>query len=104
MDITDTSDDDELVSGLSRDSDVSFIEDICLASFALSFRENKLSVGQMNWHHHVQLLLHENLFHVKHRMSLEAFNKLLDLLSLKPEWLDPNPFPPKLYSIVLFNS
>ena len=83
MDITDTSDDDELVSGLSRDSDVSFIEDICLASLALSFRENKLSVGQMNWHHHVQLLLHENLFHVKHRMSLEAFNKLLDLLSLK---------------------
>jgi hypothetical protein len=32
MDISDTSDDDELVSGLSHDSDVSLIEDICFAS------------------------------------------------------------------------
>ena len=32
MDITDTSDDDESVSGLSRNSDVSLIEDICFAS------------------------------------------------------------------------
>jgi len=83
MDITDTSDDDESVSGLSRNSDVSLIEDICLASLALSFRENKLLVARMNWHRHVQLLLHENLFHVKYRMSLLAFDKLLDLLSPK---------------------
>ena len=47
MDITDTSDDDESVSGLSRNSDVSLIEDICLASLALSFRENKLLVARM---------------------------------------------------------
>ena len=83
MDITDTSDDDELVSGLSRNSDVSLIEDICLASLALSFRENKLLAAQMNWHRHVQSLLHENLFHVKYRMSLSAFDKRLDLLSPK---------------------
>jgi hypothetical protein len=83
MDITNTSDNDESVSGSSRDSDVSFIEDICMASLALSFRENKLIVAWMNWHHHVQSFLHENLFHVKYWMSLEAFNKLLDLLSPK---------------------
>jgi hypothetical protein len=59
MEITDNSDDDELVSGLSRNSDVSLIEDICLASLALSFRENKLLVARMNWHRHVQSLLHE---------------------------------------------
>ena len=53
MDITDTSDDDELVSGLSHDSDVSLIEDICFASWALSFRENKLIVTRMNWHCHI---------------------------------------------------
>jgi hypothetical protein len=39
MDITDTSDDDESVSGLSSGSDLSFIEDICLASLAFSFRK-----------------------------------------------------------------
>jgi hypothetical protein len=83
MDITDTSDDDESVSGLSCNSDVSLIEDICLASLALSFRENQLLIAQMNWHRHVQLLLHENLFYVKYWMSLLAFNKLLDLLSPK---------------------
>jgi hypothetical protein len=77
MDITDTSDDDESVSGLSLNSDVSLIEDIWLASLALSFRENKLLVARMNWHHHVQSLLHENLFHVKYWMSLSAFDKLL---------------------------
>jgi hypothetical protein len=38
---------------LSSGSDVSFIEDICLASLALSLRENKLIVAKMNWHHHV---------------------------------------------------
>ena len=64
MDITNTSDNDESVSGSSRDSDVSFIEDICVASLALSFRENKLIVAWMNWHHHVQSFLHENLFYL----------------------------------------
>jgi len=68
---------------LSHNSDVSLIEDICLASLALSFRENKLLAAQINWHRHVQSLLHENLFHVKYRMSLSAFDKRLDLLSPK---------------------
>jgi hypothetical protein len=31
-------------------------------------------------HHHVESLHHENLFHVKYRMSLDSFNKLLNLL------------------------
>jgi len=83
LDITDTSDIDESVSGLSCDSDVSFIEDICSASLALSSRENKLFVARMNWHRHFQSLLHEKKFYDKYRMSLAAFNKLLDLLSPK---------------------
>ncbi len=37
-------------------------------------------VVHMNWIHHVESLLHENLFHVKYRMSIESFDKLLEML------------------------
>jgi hypothetical protein len=62
-------------------SDISVVEDFCITSLALSSRANRLVVMWMNWHHYTQSLLHENLFHVKYRMSIESFNKLLDLLS-----------------------
>lgn len=65
----------------STGSDLSLAEVICIASLALSSRANRLVVKRINWHLHTQSLLHENLFHVKYRMSLESFNKLLDLLS-----------------------
>jgi hypothetical protein len=65
----------------SSDSDVSFAEDLWIASIALSFRADRLVAARMNWNLHVQSLLHENLFHVKYRMYLDAFNKLLDLLT-----------------------
>ncbi len=65
------------------DGDMSVTEDLCVASIALSFRSNRQIVIRMNWYHHCQTLLHENLFHVKYRMSFESFNKLLDLLYTK---------------------
>jgi hypothetical protein len=33
-----------------------------------------------DWDEHVTKLLHENRFHHEYRMSLEAFNQLLELL------------------------
>jgi hypothetical protein len=71
----DASDDD------STGSNLSLAEVICIASLALSSRAHRLVVKRINWHLHTQSLLHENLFHVKYRMSLESFNKLLDVLS-----------------------
>jgi hypothetical protein len=35
----------------------------------------------MNWMRHAEVLLHENLFPIKYRMSLSSFNKLLKMLS-----------------------
>ena len=64
----------------SSNSDLSFAEDLSIASIALSFRAERLANVRMNWHRHVQSLLHENLFHVKYRMSHIAFDKLLELL------------------------
>ncbi len=54
----------------SSDDDLSFAEDLCVASIALSFRAGRLQVQRINWILHCQLLLHENLFHIKYRMSL----------------------------------
>jgi len=62
-------------------NDLSLIEDLCLASVMPSIRANWMIVVQMNWMRHVEALLHENLFHVKYRMSLSSFNALLKLLS-----------------------
>jgi hypothetical protein len=68
------------VSSIVSDDDMSIAEDLCVASIALSFRSNRQIVMRMNWYRHCQSLLHENLFHVKYRMSFESFNKLLDML------------------------
>jgi hypothetical protein len=78
---SDVADDSSTVSSSSQSSDLSFIEDVCLASLLLSVRANRLIVTRMNWKRHVDALLHENLFHVKYRMLLPSFNKLLELLS-----------------------
>jgi hypothetical protein len=64
----------------SSGSELSFLEDLCIASLCLSSRANWLIVTRMNWDQHVQSLLHENLFHVKYRMTLPSFNKLLSFL------------------------
>ena len=64
----------------SSGSELSFLEDLCIASLCLSSRANRLIVMRMNWDQHVQSLLHENLFHVKYRMTLPSFNKLLSFL------------------------
>jgi hypothetical protein len=74
---------DDASNDASAISDMSFAEDLCIVSLALSFRADRLVVARMNWHRHVQSLLHENLFHIKYRMSIESFNRLLDLLSPK---------------------
>jgi hypothetical protein len=84
--ITSGSDFDDASSNASSivsTSDLSFVEDLCIASIALSVRANRLIVVRMNWLRHVESLLHENLFHVKYRMSIESFDKLLDML--RPE-------------------
>jgi hypothetical protein len=65
----------------STGSDLSFVEDLYLASVLLSIRANQLIVVRMNWMRHVEALLHENLFHVKYRMSLSSFDSLLKMLS-----------------------
>jgi hypothetical protein len=56
------------------------MDDICLASVMLSVRANRLIVVQWDWMQHVEVLMHENLFHVKYRMSLSSFNALLKIL------------------------
>ena len=76
------SDSDEASSNASSvmSSDMSLVEDLCIALIALSSRANRQIVVRMNWIRHVDSLLHENLFHVKYRMSVESFDKLLLLL------------------------
>jgi len=81
MSSNDSSSDDTFSTFASSGSDVSFAEDLCIASIALCFRADRLAAARMNWKLHVQSLVHENLFHVKYRMSLDSFNKLLDLLT-----------------------
>jgi hypothetical protein len=51
----------------------------------LSFRADRLVVMRMNWQRHVASLLHENFFHMKYQMTIDSFNKLLDLLSHNTE-------------------
>jgi hypothetical protein len=55
------------------------MEDLYIVSIALSHWVYWLIVIRMNRHSHVELLLHENLFHVKYQMSIGFFNKILDL-------------------------
>jgi hypothetical protein len=62
------------------DGELSFLVDLCVVSICLSAWENRLIVTRMNWERHVNSLLHENLFHLKYRMTLPSFNKLLCLL------------------------
>jgi hypothetical protein len=89
----------------SSDSDVSFAEDLCISSIALSFRADRLVAARMKLNLHVQLLLHENLFHVKYQMSLDAFNKLLDLLTpvlcLKEQFAIVSGFEPICNELML---
>ena len=89
----------------SISSDMSVAEDLCIASIALSFRADRLVVVRMKWHHHVETLLHENLFHIKYRMSLASFNQLLQLLSptlqLKEKYAIRNGFEPISCEIML---
>jgi hypothetical protein len=47
----------------------------------LSVYANCLIVVQMNWMRHVRALLHDNLFHVKYRVSQSSFSVLLKMLS-----------------------
>jgi len=68
---TDTNDD--------NDDLLSIAENICLAS-AL-YRNNKIMRSRLRWQQHVQLLLHENQFHIMYCMTIGSFNKLLELLS-----------------------
>ena len=64
---------------------------LIIAAVALSFLESyernlkpvripKWKHQQIDWNEHVTKLLHENRFHREYRMSLEAFNQLLELL------------------------
>ena len=64
---------------------------LLIAAVALSFLESyernskpvripKWEHQRIDWNEHVTKLLHENRFHREYRMSLEAFNQLLELL------------------------
>ncbi len=84
MDFADSSSkSDDASNDASAISNMSFAEDLCIASLALSFRADRLVVTRMNWHQNAQSLLHENLFHINYQMSIKSFNQLLDLLSPK---------------------
>ena len=65
MSSNDSSLDDTFGTFASSGSDVTFAEDLCIASIALSFRADWLAAARMNWNLHVQSLVHKNLFHVK---------------------------------------
>jgi hypothetical protein len=60
---------------------LSIAEDLCLVSALLTSGNNKIARSRIRWQQHVQLLLHENQFHIMYWMSLQSFNKLLELLS-----------------------
>jgi RNA 3'-terminal phosphate cyclase len=75
---TSSDDTDNASSDLSSGSDMSFLEYLCILLLALSSRANRLVVARMNWHCHTQLLVYENLFNIKYRMSVESFNTLLE--------------------------
>lgn len=66
-----------------NDDLLSIAEDLCLASALLAYRNNKITRSRLRWQQHVQLLLHENQFHVMYRMTIGSFNKLLELLTPK---------------------
>jgi hypothetical protein len=60
---------------------LSIAEDRCLASALLACRNNKITRSRLRWQQHVQLLLHENQFHIMYHMTIGSFNKLLEMLS-----------------------
>jgi hypothetical protein len=105
MSSDDGSSDDTFGTFASSGSDVSFAEDLCIASIALSFRADRLAAARMNWNLHVQSLVDENLVHVKYRMSLDSFNKLLDLLTpalrLKEQFAIVSGFEPICCELML---
>jgi hypothetical protein len=69
---SDDDDDDELLDAA---------EVICVAEAVLAWRSNRMTRSRLRWQHHVQMLLHENQFHVMYRMTIGSFNNLLELLS-----------------------
>ena len=73
---------DDASDDVSTGSDISFAEDLCIALLALLFRADSLVATRMNWHHHIQSLLHEN-FIPQYHISIQSFNHLLNLLSPK---------------------
>jgi hypothetical protein len=54
-------------------------EVICVAEAVLAWRSNRMTRSRLHWQHHVQMLLHENQFHVMHRMMIGSFNIHLKL-------------------------
>jgi hypothetical protein len=56
-------------------------EDLCLASALLVCRNNKIMRSRLRWQQHVELLLHENQFHIMYHMTIGSFNKLLENLT-----------------------
>ena len=53
---------------------------LLLMEVAMGKRKIKWKHTRLNWKEHVEKLLHEESFDSKYRMSLEAFNTLLELL------------------------
>ncbi len=75
---------DSTVSSKSDDDDnelLDAVEVLCVAEAVLAWRTNRVIWSRLYWQHHVQMLLHENQFHLMYRMTIDSFNNLLGLLS-----------------------
>jgi hypothetical protein len=68
----DDDDDDELLDAA---------EVICVAEAVLAWRSNRMTRSRLHWQHHIQMLLHENQFHIMYRITISSFNNHLELLS-----------------------
>jgi len=74
-DITTSSNED------NNDDLLSLAEDLCIVSALLACRTVRITKSRLSWSIHIQMLLHENQFHVMYRMTFDSFNYLLQLLS-----------------------
>jgi hypothetical protein len=64
-----------------NDDLLSLAEDSCIVSALLACRTVRITKSRLSWSIYIQMLLHENQFHVMYRMTFDSFNYLLQLLS-----------------------
>jgi hypothetical protein len=69
---------DSIVSSKSDDNELlDAAEILFVAEAMLAWRSNRVIRSRLHWKIHVQMLLHENQFHLMYRMTIDHFTTFL---------------------------